>query len=172
MVSTHKQELVSSPGVRDCDDVVDVVQRDTVNEEQRPSWDHGVHRFRSADLDVGSRRGNRFWADGASLAVMVSGLAMVGIDPNIEWIAECRGERVEWLNFLYTPPRTWVLRNRLPQDGTELTHPVAVIFLAQEKDTRWGRPHRWAIPRFGTRAVVSGAQVSLRAGIGWHVLVP
>ena len=88
----------------------------------------------------------------AKIAALIEDYAVRGVDPNIEWIAECRGERVEWLNFLYTPPRTWVLRNRLPRGGSELTHPVAVVFLAQEKDTRWGRPHRWAIPRFGTRA--------------------
>jgi hypothetical protein len=88
----------------------------------------------------------------AKIAALIEDYAARGADPNIEWIAECRGERVEWLNFLYTPPRTWVIRNRLPRDGSELTHPVAVIFLAQEKDTRWGRPHRWAIPRLGSRA--------------------
>lgn len=88
----------------------------------------------------------------AKIAALLEEYADRGIDPNIEWLAECRGERVEWLNFLYTPPRTWVLRNRLARDGSELTHPVAVSFLAQEKDISWGRPYRWAIPRFGSRA--------------------
>ncbi|WP_280424526.1 hypothetical protein [Nocardia carnea] len=87
----------------------------------------------------------------AKIAALIEDYAARGADPNVEWIAECRGRRVEWLNFLYTPLRTWVLSNRLPKDGSELSHPVAVIFLAQEKDSRWGKPYRWAIPRIGSR---------------------
>lgn len=72
----------------------------------------------------------------AKIAALIEDYADLGVDPNIEWVAECRGEQVQWLNFLYTPQRIWTLRRRLPPNGTDLPHPVAVIFLAQQPARR------------------------------------
>ncbi|MBH0777021.1 hypothetical protein [Nocardia bovistercoris] len=66
------------------------------------------------------------------IAALIEDYADRDVDPNIEWVAECRGERVPWLHFLYTPQRIFNLRSRLRPDGTDLAHPVAVIFLAQK----------------------------------------
>lgn len=88
----------------------------------------------------------------AKIAALLEDYAARGVDPNVEWLAECRGERVEWLNFLYVPQRIWVLRNRLQLDVAELSHPVAVIFLAQQKKTTLGRPFLWGIPLVSYRS--------------------
>lgn len=92
----------------------------------------------------------------AKIAALLEDYASRGAEVNTEWSAECRGERVEWLNFLYVPQRIWVLRNRLSEPETTLTHPTAVIFLAQEPrrrrtplrdGTMWDyRAARYAVP--------------------------
>ncbi|MGN2641014.1 hypothetical protein ACTD5D_33570 [Nocardia takedensis] len=76
----------------------------------------------------------------AKIAALIEDYADRGVDPNVEWVAECRGRPIQWLEFLYTPQRIWNLRRRLPPGGTDLPHPVAVIFLAQQPERR--HPHR------------------------------
>ncbi|MFI6314621.1 hypothetical protein ACIBEK_31330 [Nocardia fusca] len=89
----------------------------------------------------------------AKIAALLEDYTARDVDPNIEWYAECRGKRVEWLSFLYIPQRTWALRDRLKAGRPELTHPVAVIFAAYELKTPWlDRARRRRRPRDGYRA--------------------
>lgn len=89
----------------------------------------------------------------AKIAALIEDYAAQGVDPNIEWYAECRGKRVEWLSFLYTPQRTWSLRRRLCPDGPGLTHPVAVLFAPYVLDARWqDRLRFWRRSDIGYRA--------------------
>lgn len=71
----------------------------------------------------------------AKIAALLEDYAERDADINVEWSAECGGERVEWQNFLYVPQRIWVLRRRLTAFGPELTHPVAVVFRASERQS-------------------------------------
>ncbi|SHX11000.1 Uncharacterised protein [Mycobacteroides abscessus subsp. abscessus] len=71
----------------------------------------------------------------AKIAVLLEDYAARSVDIDIDWIVECRGQRIEWLNFLYTPQRIWVLRRRL-LSAAALQHPVAVIFRATRAMSR------------------------------------
>lgn len=89
----------------------------------------------------------------AKIAALIESYAAHGVDPNVEWYAECRGKRVEWLNFLYSPQRTWVLRKRLEVERSGLTHPVAVLFAPYTLEVPW--PERisfWRRSGVGYRA--------------------
>ncbi|WP_280489483.1 hypothetical protein [Nocardia carnea] len=89
----------------------------------------------------------------AKIAALIEHYAARGVDPNIEWCAECRGERVEWLSFLYTPQRTWALRRRLLENGSGLTHPVAVLFSPYVVEAPWrDRIRFWRRSGIGYRA--------------------
>lgn len=63
----------------------------------------------------------------AKIAELLERYRANGDHPEIIFQAICRGHNVDWVNFLYTPQRTYVLIRRLRDHG-ELTHPVAVIF--------------------------------------------
>lgn len=91
----------------------------------------------------------------AKIAALIEDYAAQGVDPNIEWYAECRGKRVEWLNFLYSPQRTWVLRKRLEMERPGPAHPVAVLFAPYTPRVPW--PERitfWRRSAVGYRAAV------------------
>lgn len=65
----------------------------------------------------------------AKIAALLTSYRQSGSDPGVEVEATCQKRPVDWMNFLYTPNRAWVLAQRLRKTGP-LDHPVAVIFRA------------------------------------------
>ena len=63
----------------------------------------------------------------AKIADLLTEYRQSGSDPGVEFEASCQGHTVDWMNFLYTPNRAWVLAQRLRRTGP-LDHPVAVLF--------------------------------------------
>jgi hypothetical protein len=63
----------------------------------------------------------------AKIADLLTSYRQSGSDPGVEFEATCEKRPVDWMNFLYTPNRAWVLAQRLRKNGP-LDHPVAVIF--------------------------------------------
>lgn len=77
----------------------------------------------------------------AKIAALLEDYAERDADVRVEWSAECGGERVDWMNFLYVPQRIWVLHRRLGADGSHLTHPTAVVFKAWERQSSMSGTH-------------------------------
>ncbi|MBL1080100.1 hypothetical protein JK358_37460 [Nocardia sp. 2] len=96
--------------------------------------------FGPAELIARGSRGEQVVAErlttvlntAAKIAALLEDYAERDADIDMEWSAECGGERVEWLNFLYVPQRIWVLHRRLEREGPALGHPTAVVFRATE----------------------------------------
>jgi len=63
----------------------------------------------------------------AKIAALLERYMQLGVEPGIEFRAVCHGAEIEWLNFLYTPHRAWLVVKRVREYGP-LRHPVAIIF--------------------------------------------
>ncbi|MEU2043286.1 hypothetical protein [Nocardia niwae] len=92
---------------------------------------------------VFSEKGTKLLNTAAKIAGLLDQYNELEEHPEVVFRATCKGQDVEWLNFLYTPQRAWVLARRLRK--TELAHPVAVIFrprdhgVVEHRDWAWVR---------------------------------
>ncbi|MEV0360634.1 hypothetical protein AB0H71_31715 [Nocardia sp. NPDC050697] len=79
----------------------------------------------------------------AKIAELLDRYQQMREHPEVMFRAVCKGQDVEWLYFLYTPQRAWLLARNLRR--AELTHPVAVIFrpgghdIIERGDRAWVR---------------------------------
>ncbi len=92
---------------------------------------------------VFSEKGRKLLNTAAKIAGLLDRYNEMDEHPEVVFRATCKGQDVEWLNFLYTPQRAWVLARYLRT--AELTHPVAVIFrpidhgVVGQRDWAWVR---------------------------------
>ena len=86
----------------------------------------------------------------AKIADLLTEYRQSGSDPGVEFEASCQGHTVDWMNFLYTPNRAWVLAQRLRRTGP-LDHPSRGVVQERSHTVRETRLELSGRPNSGAK---------------------